>query len=249
MDNFLHKTQQCPMLEDLERALGYRFVTRALLERALVHKSFANEKLRDPAASNERLEFLGDAVLDLVVARHLYAMLPALSEGELSRVRSELVSASALAALARTLKLGSYLRLGRGEEHSGGRDKDNILADALEAVFGAIFLDSGLKRATEIIVALLDDKANERVQHESCDYKTRLQEEVQARFGVTPEYILCGQSGPDHARSYQMQVCCAGRAIGCGSGKSKKAAQQKAAQMALDKIDLEPEHDIESTLK
>jgi len=236
------------MLENLEHALGYRFATRALLVKALIHKSFANEKLKDPAASNERLEFLGDAVLDIVVARHLYTMFPALPEGELSRIRSELVSATALAALARALDLGEYLRLGRGEEHSGGRDKDNILADALEAVFGAVFLDSGLKQASTLIVALLDDKANERAQQESHDYKTRLQEEIQARFGVTPEYILSGQSGPDHARSYQVQVCCAGRAIGCGSGKSKKAAQQQAAQMALDKIDLEPEHDIESTL-
>ncbi|MDD2558018.1 MAG: ribonuclease III [Desulfuromonadaceae bacterium] len=249
MDELLHKIQLCPMLENFEQALGYRFATRALLVRALIHKSFANEKLKDPAASNERLEFLGDAVLDLVVARHLYSMFPALPEGELSRVRSELVSAAALATLARTLNLGGYLRLGRGEEHSGGRDKDNILADALEAVFGAMFLDSDLKQATKIIVALLDDKASERVQQESHDYKTRLQEEVQARFGETPEYVLCDQSGPDHARSYQVQVCYAGRTIGYGSGKSKKAAQQKAAQMALNQIDLEPEHDIESTLK
>ncbi len=240
MDDFLHKPQQGLLLEELEHALGYSFVARVLLEKALIHKSFANEKLKDPAASNERLEFLGDAVLDLVVARHLYAISPALAEGELSRVRSELVSAPSLATLARVLNLGKYLRLGRGEEHSGGRDKDNILADALEAVFGAVFLDSDLKQATRIIVALLDDKVNERVQQESCDYKTRLQEEVQARFGVTPEYVLCDQSGPDHARSYRMQACCAGRVIGCGRGKSKKAAQQKAAQMALDKINLEP---------
>ncbi len=248
MNGLPHKMQHRPSLESLEQVLGYRFASRDLLEKALVHKSFANEKLRDPAASNERLEFLGDAVLDLVVARHLYALSPALPEGELSRVRSELVSASALAALARSLKLGSYLRLGRGEEHSGGRDKENILADALEAVLGAVFLDSGLKQVTMIIEKLLDDKANERAQQESHDYKTRLQEEIQARFGVTPEYILCGQSGPDHARSYQVEVCCGGRVIGSGSGKSKKAAQQQAAQMALSIIGLEPEHDIESTL-
>lgn len=233
----------------LEKKLGYNFTSSKMLEKALVHKSFANEKLRDPAASNERLEFLGDAVLDLVVAKHLYARYPDLPEGELSRVRSELVSAPALAAMARTLQLGEYLCLGRGEERSGGRDKDNILADAIEAVFGAVFIDSGLDEADRVITNLLDDDAVADVQRESHDYKTRLQEEVQALFGVGPEYILCDQSGPDHERVYSVQVQCDGLELGWGSGKSKKMAQQKAARAALDKIGLETELDLENNSK
>lgn len=230
--------KQKPVLAQLEEKLGYRFSSRRLLEKALVHKSFANEKLGDPAASNERLEFLGDAVLDVVVAGHLFSKYPELSEGELSRMRSELVSAPALATMARVLKLGDCLCLGRGEEHSGGREKDNILADAIEAVFGAVFLDSGLDAAYKVITALLDDDAVADVQRESHDYKTRLQEEVQARYGVGPEYILSAQSGPDHDRTYRVKVQCAGQKLGCGSGKSKKAAQQQAARVALKKIGL-----------
>jgi len=242
----LNITEKNPGHVHFEEKLGYRFKSLELLEKALVHKSFANEKLGDPAASNERLEFLGDAVLDLVVARHLYARYPDLPEGELSRVRSELVSAPALAAMARTLELGDYLSLGRGEQHSGGRDKNNILADAIEAVFGAVFLDSGLDEADKVITALLDDDAVADVQRESHDYKTRLQEEVQARFGVGPEYVLCDQSGPDHDRVYLVQVLCDGQELGCGSGKSKKAAQQQAACVALRQIELETEFDLEN---
>lgn len=233
------------MHEHFEDRLGYHFTSRELLEKALVHKSFANEKLGDPAASNERLEFLGDAVLDLVVAKYLFNLYPQLPEGELSRVRSELVSAPALAAMARALDLGDHLHLGRGEEHSGGRDKDNILADAIEAVFGAVFLDSDLNEADRVIIALLDDEAVADAQRESNDYKTRLQEVVQARYGVGPEYILCSQSGPDHDRVYQVQVECGGHELGRGSGKSKKAAQQHAARMALEKIGLKTELDLE----
>ncbi|MDY0291624.1 MAG: ribonuclease III [Desulfuromonadaceae bacterium] len=229
--------KQRPVLAQLEEKLGYRFSSRRLLEKALVHKSFANERLGDPAASNERLEFLGDAVLDLVVAGHLFSEYPKLSEGELSRMRSELVNAPALAAMARVLKLGDCLCLGRGEEHSGGREKDNILADAIEAVFGAVFLDSGLNAADKVITALLDDVVAD-VQREFHDYKTRLQEEMQARFGVAPEYVLSDQSGPDHDRTYRVQVQCDGQKLGCGSGKSKKAAQQQAARIALKKIGL-----------
>jgi len=243
----LNESMQDSLHTQLEGKLGYRFASSELLKKALVHKSFANEKLGDPAASNERLEFLGDAVLDVVVAKHLYARYPDLPEGELSRVRSELVSAPALAAMARTLQLGGYLCLGRGEEHSGGRDKDNILADAIEAVFGAVFLDSGLDEADRVITALLDDDAVADVQRESHDYKTRLQEEVQARFGVGPEYVLCDQSGPDHDRMYRVQVQCDGLELGCGSGKSKKAAQQKAAYAALEKIELETESALENS--
>lgn len=229
-------------IDTLERDLGYRFNKRELLEKALVHKSFANEKFGDPGASNERLEFLGDAVLDLVVAQHLFMQFPELPEGELSRIRSELVSAPALARLARSLSLGRYLCLGRGEEQTGGREKDNLLADAMEAVWGAVFLDSGWERVRLIIVAFIDDQVVNTLQRESHDYKTRLQEEMQAEFGTTPEYILKSQSGPDHNRLYQVCVYCNDEEIGCGSGRSKKAAQQQAAQMALDHLESKHEN-------
>jgi ribonuclease-3 len=234
-------------LASLEKRLGYTFTHTELLHKALIHKSFANEKLGDPAESNERLEFLGDAVLDLVIARHLFTMYPDLPEGELSRVRSELVSARALAIMARSLMLGDCLQLGRGEASSGGRDKDNILADAIEAVFGAVFLDSGLDEAGEVIIGLLDDDVITFVQRESHDFKTRLQEEAQARFGTGPEYVLYDQSGPDHDRIYKIEVQCDGRELGRGSGKSKKAAQQLAARAALKKLAVEDKSEQESS--
>jgi ribonuclease-3 len=143
--------------------------------------------------------------------------------------------------------LGDCLQLGRGEESSGGRDKDNILADAIEAVFGAVFLDSGLDEAEEVIIGLLDDDAITLVQRESHDYKTRLQEEAQVRFGAGPEYVLYDQSGPDHDRVYKVEVQCDGRELGRGSGKSKKAAQQLAARAALKRIAIEDKSERESS--
>lgn len=224
-------------LTRLQQQLGYEFNSVELLLGALTHKSYANEQLRDPASCNERKEFLGDAVLDLVMADFLYRHYPHLPEGELSRIRAELVSATALAQVARDLQLGNYLRLGRGEQRSGGRDKDNLLADALEAVFGAIFLDAGWQTARDVLVLIFEPNAQVVVGRKSQDYKTRLQELAQAQYGQAPLYDLTDVSGPDHQRRYTVVVNCDGKLLGEGEGSSKKAAQQQAAKMALEKID------------
>ena len=224
-------------LTEFEEQLGYRFEDRGYLQTALIHKSYANEQLRDPAACNERQEFLGDAVLDLVMADYLFRTYPQLPEGELSRIRSELVSAKALAKLARRLNLGLCLQLGRGERRSGGQDKDNLLADALEAVFGAIFLDAGWDVTREVLGSLFEGTAVRVARRKSLDYKTRFQELAQARFGVAPDYELVATEGPDHQREYTVMVSCEGRQLGQGRGGSKKAAQQQAACQALQVLD------------
>lgn len=227
------------LLIELQDRIGYRFNSLTLLEKALTHKSFANEQLRDPSACNERQEFLGDAVLDLVMAELLYLHYPNLPEGELSRIRAEMVSATALAVVGRRLDLGACLRLGRGELRSGGRTKDNLLADALEAVFGAIFLDAGWETTRKVLVPLFKTRVVKVVGRKSQDYKTRLQEIAQALHGQVPDYDLVNVSGPDHQRQYTIIVRCAGTVLGEGSGSSKKIAQQNAAREALSKC--EPE--------
>lgn len=227
------------LLDALQRRLGYQFKTIGLLDNALTHKSFANEQLRDPTACNERKEFLGDAVLDLVMADVLYRNFPDLPEGELSRIRSELVSATALARVARHLDLGVCLRLGRGEYKSGGQDKDNLLADALEAVFGAIFLDSGWDSARCVLESLFQGGIVQVAGRKSQDYKTRFQELAQARYAQSPVYDLVDVSGPDHQRNYTVAVVCDGQLLGQGSGSSKKAAQQQAARVALLALEVE----------
>lgn len=227
------------LLDALQQRIGYQFQVIELLNNALTHKSFANEQLRDPAACNERKEFLGDAVLDLVMADVLYHNYPELPEGELSRIRSELVSATALARVARQLNLGSCLRLGRGEYRSGGQDKDNLLADALEAVFGAIFLDSGWGSARSVLDALFQGGVVQVAGRKSQDYKTRFQELAQARYAQAPTYDLVEVTGPDHQREYTVAVVCDGQLLGQGNGSSKKAAQQQAARVALMTLEVE----------
>lgn len=221
------------LLNDFQQQLGYQFRDPQLLRSALIHKSYANEQLRDPSACNERQEFLGDAVLDLVMADFLFLSYPDLPEGELSRIRSELVSARALAQLARRLNLGPCLRLGRGEYRSGGQDKDNLLADALESVFGAIFLDAGWDVARRVLGHLFEGTAIKAARRKSQDYKTRFQELAQARYGQAPVYELVDARGPDHQREYSVVVSCDGHRLGQGCGGSKKAAQQQAACAAL----------------
>lgn len=221
------------VLTDFQQRLGYQFKDLLLLKSALIHRSYANEQLRNPAACNERQEFLGDAVLDLVMADFLFRSFPDLPEGELSRIRSELVSARALAKLARRLSLGPCLRLGRGEHRSGGQDKDNLLADALEAVFGAIFLDSGWESARRVLGILFEGTAVMAAKGKSQDFKTRFQELAQARYGQAPVYDLVAAEGPDHQREYSVVVSCDGQQLGQGRGGSKKAAQQQAACAAL----------------
>jgi ribonuclease-3 len=206
-----------------------------LLRQAITHKS-AEQELNLPA--NERLEFLGDAVLDVVVAEHLYRAHPDLAEGDLTKLKAVAVSEPVLAAVARELDLGRYLLLARGEELTGGRDRNSILADSLEAVIAAIYLDRGLRATRKLILRLLAHhlEAIERHEHQ-LDHKTLLQEKVQEVHRVPPTYRVVSQSGPDHDRTFVAEVRVAGKVLGQGRGKSKKQAEQAAAREALSKAD------------
>ncbi len=223
-------TPQPPWARALAESLGYRFSDLELLTRALTHSSLPPED--DGAESNERLEYLGDAVLGLVVAEELHESWD-LAEGEMSKVRAALVNRDALAAVARAVGLPDHLRLGRGEQAAGGSTKAPILADAMEAVIGAAYLDGGLDAAREIIMrhwaSMIDDRATAPGRR---DYKTRLQE-VLARSGRKPQYRVTG-SGPDHQRTYVAEVEIGGAVAGRGTGPSKKAAEQEAARRAME---------------
>lgn len=216
----------------VESALGHEFGDPDLLIEALTHRSLSAEEPGE--ASNERLEFLGDAVLGLVVAEELHTGF-ILTEGEMSMVRAAVVNESTLAAIATGLGLGPALRLGKGEDASGGRTKTQILADALEAVIGAVYLDAGFKRARKVIRRHWSEVIEERADAPGeRDYKTRLQE-VLARSGEQPEYAVVG-SGPDHERSFRATVVVGGKVAGNGTGSSKKRAQQVAARRALEAL-------------
>ena len=218
---------------ELENRLGYKFKDRLWLQQALVHSSYAYEYPQS-GPSNERLEFLGDAVLDLIISDFLVIMYPAAPEGDLSRRRAFLVNARHLAGIARQLDLGSYLLLGRGEEQQSGRQKPSMLADALEALVAAVYLDGGYESAKEVVRLLFAGKLD--VQEDdivSQDFKTTLQEYAQKWLKISPEYRLVRQDGPAHARIFEVEVWLAGRPLGRGEGKSKKQASQEAAHRAL----------------
>jgi ribonuclease III len=220
-----------------EKRLGHRFRRPDLLELALTHRSFANE--RGSEVHYERLEFLGDAVLGLVSADWLYRHQPDLPEGELSRLKAQLVSRSALARHAAAIELGAVLRVGVGEERSGGRTKTSLLADSLEAVFGAVYLDGGLAAAARVIDRMLAPMlapGDGRSQLLGADAKTRLQEIAQGHGGELPEYRHVAVSGPDHNRVYRVECWLAGQRAGEGEGPSKKAAEQQAAADALARL-------------
>lgn len=227
-------------MQELEQALGYQFRDRALLHEALRHSSYANEHHGEEATSNERLEFLGDSVLGFVMAEYLFAEHPTAPEGELTRIRARLVCEGSLYEAAKRIGLGAYLRLGRGEEAGGGRERASILADATEAVIAAVYLDGGIEPASALIHRLLLDGANEeRVAERRRDYKTALQELVQRKPNRTLCYRLTGESGPDHAKTFVVTVLLNDSAIGEGVGRSKKEAEQMAAKSALDRMDTE----------
>lgn len=220
---------------EIENRLGYRFNNEFLLMEAMTHKSYSNERPQEPRPPfNERLEFLGDAVLELVISDYLFRSYPLLSEGRLTRIRSELVNEHSLAALARNLNLGSWLLLGKGEELSGGRDKESLLADFVEALIGAVFADGGLDRAAAVVLGLYGKTIPEAAsRREGVDFKTRLQEYVQALGWGAPEYLLVSAEGPDHRKLFTCEVCCEGVPRGSGCGKTKKKAEQEAARQAL----------------
>ena len=219
----------------LEQKIGYTFRDRALLDNALTHSSYANEHREQGALSNERLEFLGDSILGLVVADHLYRTRPDLPEGDLTRIRAALVCENSLVDVAKELDLGSYLKLGKGEESGGGRHRPSIQADAVEAMLAAVYLDGGIGQARKLIHTLILGHEREKTAA-GRDYKTALQELIQRESGQVLTYRLIGESGPDHAKIFSMEVLLNGEAIGAGQGHSKKEAEQAAARAAVEKL-------------
>ncbi len=220
-------------MEALEQKLGYVFCSRELLGEALNHSSYANEHRGSRILSNERLEFLGDSILGFVTAEHLFKSYPDLPEGDLTRIRAALVCEQSLYEVALELNLGAYLKLGRGEEAGGGRERQSILADAVEAVFAAVYLDSDMASVSELIHRVLLDRSDKGVVEERKDYKTALQELVQREEGRTLTYQMTGESGPDHNKTFTFRVLVNGEAVGEGAGHSKKEAEQAAARDAL----------------
>lgn len=223
-------------MKTLETKLGYQFQNPKLLDHALTHSSYANEHHLGSISSNERLEFLGDSVLGMIVADHLYRTFPDLPEGDLTRIRANLVCEGSLVLVAKEWDLGRYLKLGKGENACGGRSRPSILADAVEAVLAAVFLDGGLKHDRDIIQRFLLDRM-EQVNRASRDHKTYLQELVQRKSGQVLSYELIGESGPDHNKTFQMQVLLNGQPIGQGTGHSKKEAEQAAANAAIERLE------------
>jgi ribonuclease-3 len=215
----------------LEERLGYRFKNKQLIIEALTHKSYKKPY------NNERLEFLGDAVLDLIVGEYLFLKFPNSNEGILSKIRASLVNESGFALLARAINLGEYMYLSLAEENNNGRDKPSLLSNAFEAIIGAIYLEAGLQKANDIAIKLLEECYPKiDLKSLSKDYKTTLQELTQATHGVTPVYKLIGSSGPDHKKEFEIAVVLNEQEISRAKGKSKKDAQQKAAQIALEKL-------------
>ncbi|MBX3236527.1 MAG: ribonuclease III [Nitrospiraceae bacterium] len=227
-------------LETVQRLLGYRFASPRLLEEALTHKSYSNERRTKDRQQNERLEFLGDAVLSLIISEHLAAALPDSSEGALSKLKARLVSETSLAKSARRMDLGRFLRLGKGEELSKGREKNSLLADALEALIAAVYLDGGLDASRTFTLRVLGSElelvGTQGGRLGSDDYKTRLQEICQKRFDQLPRYVTVRETGPDHEKIFEVELTIQGTVMGIGRGHSKKEAEQMAAREALAQV-------------
>ncbi|MDR0734380.1 MAG: ribonuclease III [Elusimicrobiota bacterium] len=216
------------MCEELEKVLNYTFKDRDILREALTHKSYAAERRR--SRDNERLEFLGDSVLGLVVAGYLYRLLGAKEEGALSKIKSNLVSRHNLYFWAAEIELGKYMYMGQGEDSAGGRARESILSNAMEAVIGAVYLDGGFEAAARII---LDWLATQKIEADSGDYKSILQEYMQKRGKNAPEYGVVSTLGPEHEKIFTVEVCLNGVRLATGKGKNKKSAEQAAAKAAL----------------
>jgi ribonuclease-3 len=223
-------------VKSLEEKINYTFRSPDLLENALTHSSYANEHREEGVSSNERLEFLGDSILGLIVAEHLYRLRPDLPEGDLTRIRAALVCENSLVEVAKRLGVGNYLRLGKGEQTGGGRERPSIQADAVEAILAAVYLDGGIGQVRKIIRALILERGTEKTAA-TRDYKTALQEIVQRESGKTLAYRLVAESGPDHAKLFAMEVQLNGVPIGSGQGKSKKEAEQAAAKTAVKMLE------------
>ncbi len=228
-------------LDEYLNQAGLALRDPSLLETAMVHRSFAHESWETPRESNERLEFLGDAVLNFLTARYLFTAYPHKSEGELTSLRAAVVRESTLARFARTLELGNALRLGRGVEQSGGRERDSLLSDGFEALIGAIFLDSGIDAAAQFWTPFLESEVQTILERGlSLDERTRLQERMQAERNQTPQYRTVAAEGPDHERRFTVEVWAGDERLGTGEGPSKQAAAQAAARAALHLLDQPP---------
>jgi len=223
-----------PPLSDIQQRIAHTFKDAELLEQALTHKSYANEN--KAPYHNERMEFLGDAVLSLVISEYLMKTCPASTEGDLSRLRAAVVSEPALAAVSREIGLGDYLLLGKGEDQTGGRNKDSLLADCLEALIASIYLDAGKDAAEAFVIRFFESVIKTCSSAGSLDYKTGLQELCQDRLKQLPEYRIISETGPDHQKQFEMEVWIRGQLSGRGTGKSKKEAEQRAAREALEKL-------------
>ena len=223
------------MIKDLEKAIGYQFKDITLLQNALSQSSYANERWHDSLKSNERLEFLGDSILGMVTAEYLFRNFPDRPEGDLTRMRADMVCERALAVVAERINLGQHLLLGHGEETGGGRQRDSILADALESVIAACFLDGGMDAARRFINTFVLTEVPVK-QLRNTDYKTALQELVQKKKNQSLSYVLVGESGPDHDKHFAVEVLLNGEVMGRGEGRSKKKAEQDAARMVLEKL-------------
>ena len=225
-------------LRFFEKRLNLNFENLELLDESLTHSSFVNEKREERCRDNEGLEFLGDAVLGMVVSHHLYSLFPSSPPGEYSALKAALVNKSTLAKCAREISLGQYLKLGRGEELSDGRDRDSVLANALEAVIGAVYFDRGLEAAREFVLSLLGSCIQEVGPRKvPRDAKSLVQTLSQERFKTLPEYKVLRETGPDHKRKFEVEVWISGKVYGRGTGRSKKAAEQTAAREALRKLE------------
>ncbi len=231
--------------KEFEKRLGYGFKKREHLKRALTHKSFANEQHLPPTEHNERYEYLGDAVLELSVSHLLMEQFPTHPEGELSKLRAAIVNEEQLASMARALRIGDYLYLGKGEDRTGGREKPSLLSDAFEAVLGGVYMDRGFDKANGVVrkqfTKVLKEVGGTGFMK---DYKTRLQEISQGRFRVMPRYRLVSSTGPDHRKTFEINLYIKEELVGVGHGASKKAAEQDAARQALEKIECNSNRDM-----
>ncbi len=223
------------MIKDLEAAIGYQFHNISLLQNALTHSSYANERWHNSLLSNERLEFLGDSILGMLVAEYLFRTFPDRPEGELTRMRADMVCEKTLAAVANSIHLGDHLLLGHGEEQGGGRSRNSILADAMESVIAACFLDGGMEAALRFIKRFILVEVPVTKLH-NADYKTQLQELVQQKRNQVLSYTLAGETGPDHDKQFEVEVSLNGNVVGRGKGSSKKRAEQDAARAAIENL-------------
>lgn len=222
-------------MRELQNAIGYHFQNPDLLQQALTHTSYANEVCQNGLYSYERLEFLGDSILGFTAADYLLSAFPQLHEGDLSKLRADLVCETSLAQTARKLNLGQYLRLGRGEEACGGREKPSIIADVVESVIAAIYLDGGLAAAQRFIYAFVLVDTRQRIRL-NTDWKTKLQELIQRKKDQSLVYELTGETGPDHDKTFSVRVLLNGSEVGQGTGTSKKRAEQAAAREAVERL-------------